>query len=67
MKRLLTYLSIGFVFGFFSWSTNASAQEKKPPVGTEKPAGLRVMSGGHSLVVYDKQNKRTGVTKIAGK
>ena len=48
MKRLLTYLSIGFVFGFFSWSTNASAQEKKPPVATEKPAGLRVMNGGHS-------------------
>ena len=48
MKRLLTYLSIGFVFGFFSWSTNAGAQEKKPPVATEKPAGLRVMNGGHS-------------------
>ena len=48
MKRLLTYLSIGFVYGFFSWSTNADAQEPKLPVAAEKPVGLRVMNGGHS-------------------
>ena len=41
-------LAIGIVCGFLSWSPIAMTQEPKPPVATEKPAGLRVMNGGHS-------------------
>ncbi len=48
MNRLFTFLSMGIVCGFVTWSTNADAQEPKPPVATEKPVGLRVMNGGHS-------------------
>jgi len=41
-------LLIGIVWGLVGWSNDASAQEPKPPVVAEKPAGLRVMSGGYS-------------------
>ena len=36
------------VCGCFAWATGTMAQEPKPTVAAEKPAGLRVMSGGHS-------------------
>lgn len=48
MLRLITFLSIGVVCGFFAWSSNANAQDPNQPVAAKKPAGLRVMSGGHS-------------------
>jgi len=41
-------LLIAIVWGLVGWSNDASAQEPKPPVVAEKPAGLRVMNGGHS-------------------
>ncbi len=36
------------VCGFLCWTIGVMAQEPKPTVAAEKPAGLRVMSGGHS-------------------
>ena len=36
------------VCGFLCWAIGVMAQEPKPTVAAEKPAGLRVMSGGHS-------------------
>ena len=36
------------VCGFLCWTIGVMAQEPKPTVAADKPAGLRVMSGGHS-------------------
>jgi len=48
MFRTRCVLLIGSICGFFAWAAGFGAQEPKPPVVAEKPAGLRVMGGGHS-------------------
>ena len=48
MFRLKVIAGVLSVCGFLAWATGASAEEPKPTVAAEKPAGLRVMSGGHS-------------------
>ena len=41
-------LLIGSICGLLVCAAGVGAQGPKPPVVTEKPAGLRVMNGGHS-------------------
>lgn len=48
MFRVRVIAGILGVCRFLAWTTGTSAQEPKLPVAAEKPAGLRVMNGGHS-------------------
>ena len=48
MFRSQVIAGILSVCGFLAWTTGTSAEEPKRPAVAEKPAGLRVMSGGHS-------------------
>jgi len=48
MFRLKVIAGILSLCGFLAWTTGASAEEPKRPAVAEKPAGLRVISGGHS-------------------
>jgi hypothetical protein len=53
MFRFKVLIGISGLCGLFSCPPVAVAQEPKPTVAAEKPAGLRVMGGGHSWSTED--------------
>lgn len=48
MFRIRCVLLIGSIGGFLASAAGAGAQESKPPVVAEKPAGLRIVGHGNS-------------------